>query len=675
LGLGLWEKAPLIPFLTLLLIGSVTSDNAVMSTATAENCYYRGGEQWCEWTHTATLTLLPAGQPVELLLRSETGEPAGTLRFSIDAISVECVAEEVGWAYSYNVKIPSVKRCPGMGSCDWTGCPKFALEEVPELAQECPGCKASCLDSCSQWWCKCGMGPGLATVAKACLFYGTKAEPTASNDTATFFTCPVWRQLLKMKLEVETLGTKETRELGLHPGMTTHLPNISLTPIALSQAPAPVLDSLFVTDGSRVGIVEELPPHLHCRSEGEARSRECRLGESACTNCEANSDTTIKCQCHEWELEEALGGRPLPLEMELLRLDHEGRDVVAATSAAPIQLHLKLEGFSVALNSSYTNCTILPGPLKGFYRVPGGATFAYQCRTESGSALSEVSCEGGSSFVSRCSTNPTNTTVHLTLPQAVVDTSCRVECPGGTTSFQLSGHLQYRSIAASLASEVLSDGNSDGIESSDDGEWWPSPAQWWEQLKEVDMVGWIDRMVGRQLLPFLLLAGFLGLGVLWQMRRAHPIHRGYKLLARAAMVGMLIPVGTIAIQTEGSGLEMPKDTAPLHPLQQGPYCISMGDTDGGGNRVGSLIDLGVAERRDERGGECRRPGPTLTVFLPLFPLVVGLKEIGSESGFWSCPTSPDSPQSLLSVTRLPHLLVPFVQWSLPQPPYKPSAPH
>lgn len=277
----LWENVPLIPLVTLLLLAQPTAGETVSSTATTEVCFDSGGEKWCEWTYTTTLTLLPAGQPVELLLRTDDGQTAGTISIIAKSLSVECVAEELGWGYGYSVKVPSVKRCPGAGSCGWTGCPTPALEMVPELEKDCPECAIRCLDACSHWWCKCGVGPGLAAMVKACLFYGIRAEPTPSNYTARFFTCPVWRQRLHLELEVTTADGTKAETLELHPGMTAHLGNLSLTPTALTQAPAPVLSSVFVSDGRRMAVVDAPPSHLHCHSEAEAQRRECRLDASA----------------------------------------------------------------------------------------------------------------------------------------------------------------------------------------------------------------------------------------------------------------------------------------------------------------------------------------------------------------------------------------------------------
>jgi hypothetical protein len=255
-------------------------------------------------------------------------------------------------------------------------------------------------------------------------------------------------------------------------------------------------------------------------------------------------------------LEEAMERRPLPMELDLIRLEKDGDDVVASTSAAPVQLHLKLSGFRLALTASYTNCSITPNPLTGYYQVPGGANFTYQCQSVEGTALAEVLCGEGVSFVVPCTDTPSEATISLSLHQSTIDVECRVECPAGSTTFQLKGALLFPSLHQfGDEVKVMSQGGDDAMALKMEGDWWPDLSQWWEQVKGMDWGGWLEAMIGRQLTPFLVLLSVLGLGLLWKMGRAHPIRRGFQILTRTLVVAVVVtlPLETNYVQAMNIG--------------------------------------------------------------------------------------------------------------------------
>jgi hypothetical protein len=169
--------------------------------------------------------------------------------------------------------------------------------------------------------------------------------------------------------------------------------------------------------------------------------------------------------------------------------------------------------------------------------------------------LAEVLCGEGVSFVVPCTDTPSEATISLSLHQSTIDIECRVECPAGSTTFHLQGTLLFPSIDQSNDEvEVLSQGGDDAAALKASGDWWPNPSQWWEQVKGMDWGGWLEGMISRQLLPFLIMAGILGLGVVWQLGRFHPVRMGYRRLVRTVVaLAVAVPLGTTGAQTVASG--------------------------------------------------------------------------------------------------------------------------
>jgi hypothetical protein len=148
-------------------------------TARTEDCKMGENGKWCSFQQVTSLTLLPARQPVELLIKGPGDELMGSLRITLDALTVSCLPSTEGWLRSYTIGTMMAKRCPAMGSCSGDACSKVAPDSViPELAEanHAPGV-TRCTESCSVWWCGCAMPPTVASLIKGCLFYRFYAKP------------------------------------------------------------------------------------------------------------------------------------------------------------------------------------------------------------------------------------------------------------------------------------------------------------------------------------------------------------------------------------------------------------------------------------------------------------------------------------------------------------------
>jgi hypothetical protein len=526
-GLGMGD--PLLAVAVILLLISA-AQGAVSSTAYTESCFDDGENSWCEWNYATTLTVLPAGQ-VETLQLRDGDALRGELSFTSLRFEIECVPETAGWVYGYTVGVKTVKRCPGMGSCGLVGCKAGHPGEVEELG-DLDG--LGCIDSCSHWWCGCPVGPGLAQVAKACLFYGLEVVPDPNSSTAHIFTCPVWQSRVQVGVKLKAEGMEWEEFATLHPGLTHHFGNVSMTLLALSPSPAPVLGRTFVSDGQRTAMVESPPGELQCESEAQAERRECRLGQGACSYCEAAEEGVVKCQCAEADINSTLSSMSLPKQVGEIRLESSQGRVYARSRAAPIQIHLQVDGLRLVVQNAHTKCYVKQQRLEGVYNHPGGALLRLSCRTDTGEVLAAIEC-GQVAFAQRCSDNDTDYDVHLTFGHAHVEQSCNVSCTGGETQFQIQGDLLFVTVEKWQQGRVI-------VGASDyedyDYSWRGAMEKLWDEIRGID---WLGMLLGdwRMAVALVVVAAVLWLGCS-VVTRLHPVHRGYRLLVAVVVGGSVV---------------------------------------------------------------------------------------------------------------------------------------
>jgi hypothetical protein len=288
-----------------------------------------------------------------------------------------------------------------------------------------------------------------------------------------------------------------------------------------------VLGTLFVSDGERIGLARQRPEHLACESRDEAVEGKCRLKESACSQCTAEEDGSVSCQCQEWSVEEELDTRPLPQVVGSLQLSQRNGTVLAETAAAPVSVHLKTERFSLALKVAQVQCRV-DGTLSGYYNWPGGAQFTHQCHSDGDPVLAEVGCGADYAeavFTTRCDGKEAVT--HLSLRSMDINWECRVSCPAGATTFQMVGSLLFRELPVTRG---LSARGQEQVETVEGG-WTEYLKQKWAELGTIDWVGLAYQVLVGPMGPLLLLAVALAAGGAWCAARANPVSKGYRLIA------------------------------------------------------------------------------------------------------------------------------------------------
>jgi hypothetical protein len=133
----------------------------------------------------------------------------------------------------------------------------------------------------------------------------------------------------------------------------------------------------------------------------------------------------------------------LPLTIAKFALRNRGPSTYIETSYAPVQLHVKMDGLRLALDTARTKCRITPHKLRGCYRCQTGGEFRFSCVTDNDATLASVECEDGTIFAQKCTNEPTDYNVGLPFNHSTVDTTCTVRCPAGSTTFPLKVKLAY----------------------------------------------------------------------------------------------------------------------------------------------------------------------------------------------------------------------------------------
>lgn len=499
----------------------------VSLTASTEECMRNENGTECVFNSVTLLTLLPAGQPVNLIIRGADARVFGALTFKMESLVIECQSETESYLRSYTVETLAQKRCPGMGSCKGNHCETLLPNEtVPELdrAQRWPG-NTFCLDSTSFWHNHCG---GLAS---ACLYYRNYAVRAPNDYIYEVINCPIWEYKIKTAFSLEGPSFPPIRsEFDLYPGRTFKWAegNLSLTPSPLGQPPVPALSGRFLGFWDRAALVPNFPIDLHCPREVDVLNMDCTLAMDVCTQCRPDhGEGLVRCHCRDLDIEKYINdpAYALPRSIGSLTLNFEQDRLWATSAYIPVQLALKMEGLRLAVDHTLSTCKITPHSLSGCYKCATGGLFDFSCQSTLGTPLAEVRCQDGTNFVTVCPQNGTLSQATLKWKQAQIDTICEVLCPGGKTNFPLIGTLMY--ISRPKRTLTVS---GQKIEAPGQFEL-PSAGDFWQLLFKL----------GPAQIVIICLVIVLGLISIYLFVKFNPVIRSYRIIIRLIMLIFLFP--------------------------------------------------------------------------------------------------------------------------------------
>jgi len=227
----------------------------------------------------------------------------------------------------------------------------------------------------------------------------------------------------------------------------------------------------------------------------------------------------------------------LPLTVGKYLLEKVDMSVRAKVNHLPVTLQLRT-AMKLVAKADETKCNMKVESLRGCYNCLSGAELQLYCNTDQGFGLAYVSCMDGTNFVQKCMANVTLYTITLPFNHAQVDTECAVSCSGGTTSFQLKGHLHYvppselekKTMEMAYASHSR---NRLNISLSTHIPWCDSLAV----LVRIDICSVVNSFM---MLPWVLGVALLSMGVVYVMIKLHPWRLGYRLLVILLVLGIAV---------------------------------------------------------------------------------------------------------------------------------------
>jgi len=412
-------------------------------TAKTEHCSVGPNGTTCAFNSITSLNLLPAQQPVTLLLKGPHDLPMGNLTFVLEELDLVCIPSSSGYLRSARIRNHFVRRCNLAGSCVPGSCSAIGpLTSVPELApaEGYPG-NNFCREVDGFWDKGCLLPEG-------CLFYRIYAIP-ATRHIYKMVTCPTWQFRIKVAVTYyhPTLG-KGSRTMDLTPGVTHYVPeaNWSITPSPLGQPPLPILGEPFLINNTHGALASSLPSVMHCPNHDAAIDFKCQLDRHVCSECHAYPHAgVVNCNCNDFVVEELFANPHLafPLQLSHLTIHKRKEGIVATVPYTPVNLIMETKGSTLVVEQTLSVCKIEPIKLVGCYNCLTGGRFAYNCFSSFGEVMASIRCADQTSFLAHCNTTGKVDSVVLGWSHPHVETNCSVDCGHGLTSFPLNGTLIF----------------------------------------------------------------------------------------------------------------------------------------------------------------------------------------------------------------------------------------
>ncbi|VDO67032.1 unnamed protein product [Heligmosomoides polygyrus] len=325
---------------------------------------------------------------------------------------------------------------------DFNSSIRYNPKERSWKATKYPGftfCKASCP----------GFMCGCFFFSPSCLFYKYYAAPT-SNITYTIFTCPVWELTVAAEMTQQPQQEKQTHPVTLTPGRATRINDVTLSLIATISPQLPLLTSTFITDGSKTAMTMKVqaneltpatPAQLQCSSESEAKNFKCRFASRACSCSTGPYKAT--CTCPEGEVSKYLRENLLPLTTKNVMIENYADTIAAHTQVgSALQVHINMDNVKIVSIQNHATCSIESSSLEGCYSCLLGARVTIVCYSTEKTTTADIIC-GQQQQITTCTETGKLSEVIFHFNTPTVSTRCTVSCPGGNTSFHLSGVLIY----------------------------------------------------------------------------------------------------------------------------------------------------------------------------------------------------------------------------------------
>ena len=255
--------------------------------------------------------------------------------------------------------------------------------------------------------------------------------------------------------------------LTLQPGQPATWKTLEFALIGASIPPLPIVGRKFITDSKKTVIVEASYSgqpvvgtigQLQCSNRKNAEDFNCFFPSNIC-NCDSAGDDQVKCICEQLAVEKLFEDdeQLLPLSMQGITINGKGKDVTAHLNAiAGVEVQITTHNMTMMYMVDITHCYIKVEQFSGCYSCLAGAKLSYECTTDEGEALAQITCNT-IKFSANCDKAGRKQTSTLVFHSENVDEVCKVRCLSGETSFHIKGTLMF--IDKNRVTEVVSVGD------------------------------------------------------------------------------------------------------------------------------------------------------------------------------------------------------------------------
>ncbi|KAK6018268.1 hypothetical protein OSTOST_16157, partial [Ostertagia ostertagi] len=281
-------------------------------------------------------------------------------------------------------------------------------------------------------------------------------KPEKRNPTTTFVHVENrWKKTKDTELQREqqtspivtiTSSKLRNQSISLQPAVTTTLNDTTITLTSLTMPPTPTLASKFISDGTHLALWNsEGKLNLVCDSKDSAAS----------LNCMVNTD----CECQPAESKNEVENR-FPVLRPWITFKPSEHDstiptaYVPALTTAEFIIHTKERFNKVVTDVTDSVCRVNNAIAKGCYQCPQGAESKIVCTTDGRPVMASIRCDD-THFTVPCSPEGTESTLRFVHTLARMRKVCDVNCGSTTTTFEITGILQWTRTIHGSAKKIL----------------------------------------------------------------------------------------------------------------------------------------------------------------------------------------------------------------------------
>ena len=106
----------------MIIFFNIFNGEIISRTALTEVRFRKNGKIDCSWNFVETLTMMDNKERQSIVLKDDKNKILGQINLTPEGFKMKCKPIIEKYLRSYEVKIQTVKSCPGTGSCHHDNC-------------------------------------------------------------------------------------------------------------------------------------------------------------------------------------------------------------------------------------------------------------------------------------------------------------------------------------------------------------------------------------------------------------------------------------------------------------------------------------------------------------------------------------------------------------------------